>query len=229
MKIKELEKDDRPREKMEEKGASALSNTELIAILLRSGTGKVNAVDLARNLMKEAGGDLTILSKMSVERMCVITGIGHGKALSILAAMELGRRYFIQKPSIEKVSITNSDMIYRKMIPVMKGLDHEEFWIVYLNRANFIIGKEMVSSGGLSSTVVDSRIIVRKAVEKEASGIIMVHNHPSGNPQPGTADIKTTENLKRALCPFEISVLDHIVVCDDCYFSFADNSINSAS
>jgi DNA repair protein RadC len=229
MKIKELEKDDRPREKMEEKGASALSNTELIAILLRSGTGKVNAVELARNLMKEAGGDLATLSKMSVERMCGITGIGHGKALSILAAVELGRRYFIQRPSIKKVSITNSDMIYRKMIPIMKGLDHEEFWIVYLNRANFIIGKEMVSSGGLSSTVVDSKIIVRKAVEKEASGIIMVHNHPSGNPQPGTADIKTTENLKRALDPFEISLLDHIVVCDDCYFSFADNSISSAS
>lgn len=222
MKIKELSPEDRPREKMLEKGAGSLSTAELIAILLRTGTGKSNAVDTARKLLNMAGGNLTGLYSLSVEKMCGITGIGQGKAITVAAAIELGRRFGAETSRIEKISVTSPDMIYRMMLPKMKGLGHEECWVVYLNRANYITGCEQASRGGLDATTVDIKIIVRKALEKLASGIILIHNHPSGNPMPGTADINMTGRLKKALETFDISLTDHIIVCDDRYYSFAD-------
>ena len=222
MKIKELCTDERPREKMIEKGAKALSNAELLAILIRTGTGKDNAIEVARNMLMRAGGDLIALAEMSLETMCCINGIGQSKAVAVTAAMELGKRYYMQDSKIEKLSITSAEMVYKSMRPQMKDLGHEECWVIFLNRANYIIGKEMISLGGLSSTIIDTKIVVKKAIEKQASGIILVHNHPSGSPKPGKADITATEKLKAGLEAFDISVIDHIIICDDRYFSFAD-------
>lgn len=225
MKMKDMSLDDRPREKMCAKGAAALSNAELIAILLRTGTGKNNAVETARLLLKMAEGKLRNLSSMPLDRICAVDGIGRSKAVAIAAAMELGKRSSEEESSIEKVSITSPEIAYRKMLPRLKGLHHEECWILYLNRANYVIGTERASSGGLDSTTVDVKMIARRALEKLASGIIMLHNHPSGNPMPGSADINLTGKLKKALDFFDISLVDHIVVCDDRYYSFADESV----
>lgn len=229
MKIKELCIDERPREKMLEKGAKNLSNAELIAILLRTGAGKDNAIDVARNLILRAGGDLIGLAGMSIETMCCVAGIGSTKAIAVTAAMELGRRYFMQDSKIVKLSITSAEMVYKTMRPILKDIGHEECWVIFLNQANYIIGKEMISLGGLSSTVIDAKIVVKKAIEKQASGIILVHNHPSGSPRPGKADIDATERLKKGLDTFDISVIDHIIICDDRYFSFAEGEVKIIS
>lgn len=222
MKIKELGTDDRPREKMAWKGAGALSNAELAAVLIRTGCGSENAVDISRKLLKSAGDSLVCLSGMTAGQMCRTKGMGPGKAASIIAAFELGRRFAVESSSVEKVSITGPSMIYRNMLNHMKGLGHEECWVIYLNRANYIIGKERLSSGGLSATVIDVRMIIKNALEKLASGIILVHNHPSGNPQPGISDIKQTGILKKAAETFDISLVDHIIITDDGFYSFAD-------
>lgn len=227
MKMKDMCLDDRPREKMIRNGAASLSNAELIAILLRTGTGRNNAVETARLLLKMAEGKLRNLFSMSLDRICTIDGIGMSKAVAIAAAMELGRRSAEEDSSIEKVSVTSPAIAYRKMLPHMKGLHHEECWILYLNRANYVIGTEKASSGGLDSTTVDVKLIAKKAIEKLASGIILLHNHPSGNPRPGSADINLTQKLKKALDFFDISLVDHIVVCDDRYYSFADENVAS--
>lgn len=226
MKMKEMCLDDRPREKMMRNGASQLSNAELLAILLRTGTGKNNAVETARILLRMADGRLSNLAAMSIEKICTVDGIGSSKAIAVAAALELGRRSCEDDSSIEKTSITGPQMAYRKMLPQMKGLHHEECWILYLNRANYVISKEKVSSGGLDSTTVDVKMIARRALEKLASGAILLHNHPSGNPTPGNADINITQKLKKALDFFDISLVDHIVVCDDRYYSFADECIS---
>lgn len=225
MKMKDMCMDDRPREKMIMNGAASLSNAELLAILLRTGTGRYNAVDTARLLLQSAGGKLRDLSAMSIDKICAVEGIGRTKAVTIAAALEIGRRSCSDDSSIEKLSITSPQMAYRKMLPQMKGLLHEECWILYLNRANYVIAKEKVSSGGLDSTTVDVKMIARRALEKLASGAILLHNHPSGNPTPGNADISLTQKLRKALEFFDISLIDHIVVCDDRYYSFADECI----
>lgn len=225
MKIVDLCIDERPREKMLVKGARSLTNIELIAIILRTGNRNDNAVDLARKILKEIDNSLSGLSKMSIEKFCSIDGIGTGKALSLMAAMELGKRYYEDSPNIKKVSITDAGMIYKVMSPIMKHLGHEECWVIFLNRANYIIDKEMISRGGMNATVIDNRIIIKRALEKQASGIIIVHNHPSGNPHPGESDIEQTKLLKKALDTFDISLLDHIVIADDRYYSFADDSV----
>ena len=218
MKMKELCQDDRPREKMLSKGKDSLSNAELLAILLRTGTGGQNAVETARSLLQLAGGSLSELSGLSVERMCGIAGIGSGKAATIAAALELGRRAGAEKSGIRKVSVTDAGMVWRMMRTQMKEMRHEECWVIYLNRANYVMARERFSIGGLESTVVDVKMIVRTALEKLASGIILVHNHPSGNPLPGSADIRVTERLKKALDTFDISLVDHVIVCDDRYY-----------
>lgn len=225
MKIKELGMDDRPREKMAEKGLGALSNAELIATMVRTGSRKDNAVDISRMLLRSAGGSLVTLSGMSVKQMCRTAGIGPGKAASVVAAFELGRRCAVESSTIDKVSITDPAMIYRHMLHLMKGLAHEECWVIYLNRANYILGKERLSSGGTSSTVIDVKMIIKNALEMLASGIILVHNHPSGNPQPGACDIKQTGILKKAAETFDISLLDHIIIADDRFYSFAEERV----
>lgn len=225
MKLKELCNDERPREKLMEKGPGALSNTELLAIMLRTGTGKMNAVDLARDMLKGAGGTLNSVSALPLERLCAFNGIGPGKAATIVAAFELGRRAFSEHTTAGMQTISNPGSVFRLMIPHMKSLDHEECWALYLNRANMLIGKEMVSTGGLESTVMDCKTITRRAIEKKASSVILVHNHPSGSALPGTADLNQTNILKKALSTCDISLTDHVVIAADSYYSFADERL----
>lgn len=228
MKLKELNIDERPRERLISKGSSALGNAELLAILLRTGSGKKNVLEMSHELLA-AAGSLTELSAMSIDKMQAIGGIGKNKAATVTAAFELGRRFAAEGSRSPCRAITNASQIFSMMFPVLKGIDHEECWILYLNRANHILYKEKVSIGGLSSTTIDTNSILRKAIEKKADGIILVHNHPSGNPQPGKADVVETERLKKAAETFSISMLDHVIISDSGYYSFADQMIYDSS
>lgn len=228
MKLKELNIEERPRERLIAKGSSALGNAELLAILLRTGSGNKNVLEMSHELLA-AAGSLTELSAMSVDKMQAIGGIGKNKAATVTAAFELGRRFAAEGSRSPCRAITNASQIFSIMFPVLKGIDHEECWILYLNRANHILYKEKVSIGGLSSTTIDTNSILRKAIEKKADGIILVHNHPSGNPQPGKADVVETERLKKAAETFSISMLDHVIISDSGYYSFADQMIYDSS
>lgn len=228
MKLKELNIEERPRERLIAKGSSALGNAELLAILLRTGSGNKNVLEMSHELLA-AAGSLTELSAMSIDKMQAIGGIGKNKAATVTAAFELGRRFAAEGSSQHCRAITNASQIFSMMFPVLKGIDHEECWILYLNRANHVLYKEKVSIGGLSSTTIDTNSILRKAIEKKADGIIMVHNHPSGNPQPGRADVVETERLKKAAETFSISMLDHVIISDSGYYSFADQMIYDSS
>ncbi len=226
MKIKDLGEDERPVEKMLAKGPGALSNAELLAILLRSGSSGLNAMDTSRLLLAKADGKLSGLASLSSEGLRSVPGIGDMKASSVMAAFELGRRFWQEGSGLSKVSVTGPGVIFRTMRPVLMGLDHEECWILYLNRANYLTGREMLSRGGRSATVIDIKMTVSRAIEKKAEGVVLVHNHPSGNPVPGEADIRETRLLKKALESVDISLVDHVVVSDDSFFSFADNRIS---
>lgn len=228
MKLKELNIEERPRERLIAKGSSALGNAELLAILLRTGSGNKNVLEMSHELLA-AAGSLTELSAMSIDKMQAIGGIGKNKAATVTAAFELGRRFAVEGSRSPCRAITNASQIFSIMFPVLKGIDHEECWILYLNRANHILYKEKVSTGGLSSTTIDTNSILRKAIEKKADGIILVHNHPSGNPQPGKADVVETERLKKAAETFSISMLDHVIISDSGYYSFADQMIYDSS
>ena len=222
MKIKDLCADERPREKMLGKGASALSNAELLSILLRTGTEGRNALEVAQILLSAAGGSLTAASRMSVSELCRIDGIGTGKAVTIGAALELGKRLCSEVPDVRKNIIHSPADVYRELSSVLRGLQHEECWILYLSRNNRVISREQLSVGGQSETIVEVKSVVRRALDLRASSLILVHNHPSGDPHPGNADIKLTLNLRKALDTFDISLLDHVIVSDGRYYSFAD-------
>ena len=228
MKIKELCADERPREKMFSKGAGAMSNAELLAILIGSGTKNQNVLEVANRLLATVEGDLSRIAAMEPSEVMAMDGIGRVRYTSIAAALELGKRCCLEARGIEKVPVCSPRTAYRLMIPVMKGLKHEEFWLILLNRANYVLRKEMVSRGGISSTVVDSKLIVKRALDTHATGVILVHNHPSGNPRPGREDLVQTKVIKKALGTFDISLVDHIIVCDDSLFSFADEEVYSA-
>lgn len=225
MKIKELCSTERPREKMASNGPGALTNAELLAIIIGSGTQKENVLEVANRLLRRSEGKLSEIAAMSAEEMIETDGIGPGRYASIAAALELGKRRCLEDPGIERVALTDAGMVWRMLLPMLRGLQHEECWIVFLNRANFVVHKKMVSQGGVSATVVDPRIVMKEALDRHATGIIMVHNHPSGNPRPGTKDIEETERMKNAANLFEIALMDHVIVCDDCYFSFADDRV----
>ena len=225
MKIKDLFRDERPRERLLKNGAGSLSNAELLAVLLRTGTRKMNAVELARNLLEDSDGMIGGIASMSIDRLLKLNGVGPAKAAALAASFELGRRCALESVNTKRKSITSPSSVYRLMIPHMKTLDHEECWVLFLNRSNHLIGREMMSSGGLESTIMDCKSIVRRALEKKASGLILVHNHPSGSPLPGIADIKQTQSLKNALKTCDISLVDHVVVADSSYYSFADEEI----
>lgn len=227
MKMTELCLDDRPREKMLDKGPSALSNAELLAIMIRTGTGKMNAADVARTLLQKAGGRLNEVADMPMEKLCSVSGIGKSKAVTIAAAFELGRRCAIELAIREKVAVSSPKTVFRMMLPLLKGLDHEECWAIFLNRANYVLGKECMSVGGLESTVMDVKAILRRALERKATGVILVHNHPSGSALPGQADIRQTGVLKKALQTCEISLIDHVVIAEDSWYSFADEQLVS--
>ena len=228
MKMKDLGLDERPMEKLLDKGSHVLSNVELLAVLLRSGTVELNAMDVARLVLGKAEGSFTKMSGMSKEGLMEVPGIGMKKAATLMAAFELGRRFVMEGSRLDKTAITGPEMIFRIMVPRLKGLPHEECWAIWLNRANYIIGKEMITSGGFSSTTLDTRMIVLKAMEKRARGVIIIHNHPSGNPRPGDADIRQTKALKDALAPMDIDLMDHVIICDDCFYSFADERVAEA-
>ena len=222
MKIKELCVDERPREKMLSKGAGAMTNAELLAILIGSGTKKENVLEVANRLLSTGEGKLSRIASMDPSEVMAMDGIGKGRYSSIAAAFELGKRCCLEEPGIDKVPLRDPAAVFKIMLPRLKGLDHEEFWILFLNRANYLIHKELISLGGLSATVVDTRLVVRKALDKRATGILMVHNHPSGDPRPGQEDIEQTAVMKKAASTFDIRLFDHIIICDDRYFSFAD-------
>lgn len=227
MRIKDLYVGERPREKMLSKGASAMSDAELLAILIGSGTQKENVLEVANRLLAANEGKLSMVAAMDAGQMKGISGIGSVRYASIAAAFELGKRCCLEDPGIEKIPVTDASAVFRMMRPYLTGLDHEEFWAIFLNRANYVIHKEMISLGGSSATVVDSKLVVRKALEKRASAMIMVHNHPSGNPRPGQCDLTETERMKKAANTFDIALLDHIIICDDCFFSFADDRVET--
>lgn len=228
MKLKEINAEERPRERLLSKGAQALGNTELLAILLRTGNRGKNVLETSTDLLC-AAGSLTELASMSPDKLMSFTGIGKDKATTICAAFELGRRFSAESSGAARTAITHSRQIYEMMIPLLKGLDHEECWIIFLNRSNYVLSKEKLSFGGLTSTTLDPNSILRKAIEKKADGLILIHNHPSGNPQPSAADIKETTRLKNASIAFGISMLDHIVISDNSYYSFSDEMIVDAA
>ncbi|MBR5299636.1 MAG: DNA repair protein RadC [Bacteroidales bacterium] len=227
MKIKELCMDERPREKMMQKGADSLSNTELLAILLRTGTEKMNVIDVARELLRIGDGKLNGLSTMSVEGLCRIEGIGPGKAVTVAAAFELGKRCAMETITDTRTPLTSPKEVFRMMLPILRGLDHEECWILYLNRANLLIAKERISSGGFDSTTLDCRYVLKKAIERKACGVIAVHNHPSGSAVPGSSDINSTRLLDTALKACQISLIDHVIIAESSYYSFADEQVET--
>ena len=216
--------EERPREKVMANGVQHLSDTELLAILLGSGTKHITVVELARQILKEAGNNLQLLGRQGIGELVRIKGVGPAKAVTILAAMELGRRRAGMQ-QVEKIPVKSSETVYSIFHPLMGDLEHEEFWLLMLNRANRVLGKYKVSQGGLSGTVIDTRIILKKALDNLASSIIVCHNHPSGNRQPSDADVKITEKLKKAAEMLEIKLLDHVIIADKSYFSFADEGL----
>lgn len=220
MKMKELKTEERPREKIIAAGTEGLSNGELVAVLLRNGNRNESALDLGRRLLEEGGGSLTGLFSMSAEKMCGIGGIGPCKSAEICAALELGRRFLEERVLADKRPIVTARMVYDLEIPRYKGLDREICSVLFLNRGNVLTGRSVVSSGSSTSTGVEIKDIVRRAIEARASGIIMVHNHPSGNPVPSEADLRQTQKLKKALSPFDVTLVDHVIICDDRYYSF---------
>ncbi|HEX6223398.1 MAG TPA: DNA repair protein RadC [Chryseolinea sp.] len=222
--IKSWSPEDRPREKLILKGKSALSDAELIAILLGSGTRAMSAVDLAKKVLQPTGNNLHELARLTVRDLVKIPGIGQVKALTIVAALELGRRRK-DLESHEKPKVSGSREVYDLIKADLLDIAHEEFWILLLNRANRLIKKIQISQGGVAGTVADPKIIFKFALDELASGIILAHNHPSGNLTASQADLDLTRKLKEAGKLLDIQVLDHLIVAGQKYFSFADEGL----
>jgi len=222
--IKQWAFDDRPREKLLKKGITTLSDAELIAILIGSGSRNESAVDLSKRILKSVGNNVNELTKLNLEKLINFKGIGEAKAISILTALELGKRSqnTVQQ---EKPLIKSSEDVFRVMYPVIGHLQHEEFWVLYLNNANKVIGKYQVSKGGLTSTVVDIRLLFKRALELAAVAVIICHNHPSGKLTPSSLDKQLTEKIKNAGKSLDIKLLDHLIVTEKSYFSFTDNNL----
>ncbi len=222
--IKEWAKDDRPREKLLYTGAENLSNSELLAILIQNGNRQKSAVDLAKEILKLGKDNLAELGKLSVKELMKIKGIGEAKAVTIAASMELGRRRQTAAP-FEREIVRASQDIARLLQVKFRDYRHEVFAVLYLNRANKIKHFEVVSEGGISGTIADPRIILRKALEQDAVSLILCHNHPSGSLKPSRADEQLTFKIKEAAGFFDINILDHIIVSEDGYYSFADEGL----
>jgi len=224
LKITDWAAEDRPREKLIEKGTSSLSDAELLGILISSGTKDKSAVDLGRELLCMANNNLNNLAKLSVSDLRKLHGIGPARAVTIAAALELGRRRKMAEVQ-DTIQIRASKDVADIFQPLLSDLSHEEFWILYLNRSNKVISRMKLSQGGVSGTVTDVRIVMKKAVELLASGIILCHNHPSGNLNPSDADSKITQKIKEAGSFMDIQLLDHLIISDKDYYSFADNGL----
>ena len=222
--IKSWAEDDRPREKLVQKGKIALTDAELIAILIGSGSRSESAVSLTQRILASVDNNLNSLGKLSLTELQKFKGIGEAKAISIVAALELGRRRRLQE-ALELPKITSSRDVFNVMQPILGELSHEEFWILYLNNSNKILCKDQISKGGLTGTVVDVRLVFKKGIETNATAIILCHNHPSGKLQPSTADKQITKKLSAAGETLDIKVLDHLIVTENAYFSFADENL----
>ena len=222
--IREWSAEDRPREKFMKNGVQSLSDTELLAILIGSGTKNITAVELAKNILSSADNNLTQLGKFTLNDLTTNKGIGRVRALVILAALELGRRRKYSQ-AVEKKKISASKDVFDIFHPILSDLPHEEFWILLLNRSNFIIDKSRISQGGLTGTVIDTRIILKNAIEKLACGLVLCHNHPSGNNKPSDSDKLITKKMKEAAGIMDISLLDHIIIAGNQYYSFSDDGI----
>lgn len=222
--IKNWSEDDRPREKMILKGRHALSDSELIAILIGSGTRSKSALELSQELLSRSQGKLGNFAKMSLAELMETKGIGEAKAITLLAALELGRR---RKDGNDQNSckISCSKDAYKLLLPRFSDLQHEEFHVLFLNRANIVQSIQMISKGGIAGTVADGKLIFKAALDQKACGIILSHNHPSGNLNPSEADIKLTKKLREFGNLVDIQVLDHLIITDNGYFSCADNGI----
>lgn len=222
--IKELSPDDRPREKLLLKGVSVLSDAEILGILIGSGSSDQTAVQLCQTILKDNSANLNKLAKMTVHDLMKYKGIGEAKAISIIAALELGRR---RKPENfnDQKAIKSAADVYQIMKGIFKDKEHEEFYSIALSRANKVKSIDVISIGGVSGTVADGKIIFKKALEKSASAIILCHNHPSGNLQPSKADINLTQKLKEFGHFIDLPVLDHLIITNEAYYSFADEGI----
>jgi DNA repair protein RadC len=222
--IKQWAKDDRPREKLLAKGASVLSDSELLAILIHNGTRQKSAVELAQDVLRLGKDNLNELGKLSLNELMKIKGIGEAKAISIVAALELGRRRQATA-SLEKQVVSSSTDVAVYLQSKLRDYKHEVFAVIFLNRANKINNFRIISEGGITGTVADPRIILKKALEEDAVSLILCHNHPSGSLKPSRADEELTYKIKEAAKFFDIKVLDHLIVSDDGYYSFADEGI----
>ena len=221
--IKNWADDDKPREKLMLKGKSVLSDAELLAILIGSGSRNESAVGLCQRILKSVDNNLNALGKLSITQLSNFKGIGEAKAISIIAAMEIGRRRRAEDAS-ELDKIVSSNTVFEIMQPIIGELIHEEFWVLYLNNSNKVLAKSQISKGGITGTVVDKRLIFKIAFENNATSIILTHNHPSGKLEPSQADIEITKELKLAGKQLDVRVLDHIIITEHGYFSFADEN-----
>lgn len=218
--ITQWHEDDRPREKLLKKGAAALTNAELLAILIQNGTRSKSALDLAKEILQLSQQNLELLGRLTIKEMQTVKGIGAAKAIILQAAMELGRRRQTEKVVLQAIS--SSKVAAEMLYPIIMDKPHEAFTIMYLNNANKVIQIEIVSEGGITATVVDIKVILKKALLHLASKIILAHNHPSGNLTPSAADKNITQKIKAAAQTLEIDVLDHIIIGRNEYYSFAD-------
>ncbi len=222
--IKNWSQDDRPREKMRSKGKTALSDAELVAILIGSGNREESAVKLSQRILASTENNLNALGKLSVTQLMQFKGVGEAKAVTIAAALELGRRRRLEE--VKHLSkITSSKHVFEMMQPIIGELPHEEFWIVYLNNSNTVLQNDQLSKGGITGTLVDVRLVLKTALEVGATSLILVHNHPSGTLKPSRADQEITQKLKSASESLDIKVLDHVIITENAYFSFADEAL----
>lgn len=222
--INQWAEDDRPREKFLLKGKAALSDSELLAILIGSGSRNESAVQLCQRILFSTNNNLNQLGKLSIQQLTEFKGIGEAKAISIAAALELGRRRRVEE-TIELNKITSSKAVFEIMQPIIGELSHEEFWVLYLNNSNKVLYKAQLSKGGLTGTMVDTRIIFKTALEYNATSLILTHNHPSGKLQASDADKEVTRKLKLAGQQLDILVLDHIIITETGFYSFNDEGI----
>ena len=222
--IKNWKEDDRPREKLLLKGKSTLSDAELIAILIGSGNRQESALDLAKRILITNQNNLNEIGRLSVNDLTQFKGIGEAKAISIITALELGRRRRLEE-ALERPKINSSQAAFDIMQPIIGELNHEQFWILYLNNSNKIIYKNQLSSGGITGTLVDIRLLFKKALELSAVGIILCHNHPSGNLKPSHSDKDLTQKIIQAGKTLDIKILDHLIITEKAYFSFADSNL----
>ncbi|MCG1035724.1 RadC family protein [Polaribacter sargassicola] len=222
--IKSWALDDRPREKLLAKGKASLSDAELIAILIGSGNRKESAVALSKRILQSVDGNINELAKLSVEKLTTFNGIGEAKAIAIITALEIGKRRQLEA-ALVKPKITSSKAVFNVMQPIIGDLEHEEFWVLFLNNSNKVLAKSQISKGGLTATVVDVRILFKRAFELSSVALIVCHNHPSGKLQPSNADKQITNKIKEAGNTLDIKLLDHLIITEKAYFSFADDGL----